>query len=195
MICLQETLFAYERLVMQDLDFDMIVEAPVAFNQVCLYFCGWAGRSVGRCDCVYERDRKYMYTRTYARNDFSVLISKTIVEAPVYMYIYVYIYVYINIYICTYIYVYIYTCLTANISRVPWQSHAFVVTPVHVCLDSFLLLMHTRAPHFPRASTLQTLLTSEVNFGLIKSDFQESICAFAREWERLWCESLERATK
>jgi len=31
---LKETLFAYERLVMQDLDFDMIVEAPVAFNQV-----------------------------------------------------------------------------------------------------------------------------------------------------------------
>jgi len=30
----QETLFAYERLVMQELDFDMIVEAPIAFNQV-----------------------------------------------------------------------------------------------------------------------------------------------------------------
>ena len=31
---LKETLFAYERLVLQDLEFDMIVEAPIAFNQV-----------------------------------------------------------------------------------------------------------------------------------------------------------------
>ncbi len=34
---LKETLFAYERLVMQELDFDMIVEAPIAFNQVAQY--------------------------------------------------------------------------------------------------------------------------------------------------------------
>jgi hypothetical protein len=31
---LKETLFAYERLVLADLDYDMIVEAPIAFNQV-----------------------------------------------------------------------------------------------------------------------------------------------------------------